>query len=518
MTEVFLSPFLSDNDKSHASSLIQDIFPDAFFAEKLTPNVTIRIVAPKDIFFTTKIDCLTMTILCLKQIIEKNIQISDLRSDWLIYCNLFLYKKKISFYKLDEKFSKRYSTMIKCMGGTVVSNDNPNNVDYVITKEHDLINSPLGILPSWIETLFYESQYVKPVHFYVSKAKSNSNQSSQENKKQHHLKHKRITRSSTLKSRKTALRPPVNEMKSIRDDNAGFILRRRDNSQDIRSFLNIPLDQFPSNNSEDDDNDEDENSSNASSKEQAKIITDSLNNSPQISNSPQINITPIRVMPNSPTLISPIKILPSTPDKMSEPEKDDDDDDDVIIISKEHFNSGAKVNQCNSINESKFVSKNHQTFSMNKRIPLKDKTNSNIILDEFELISKDPIHSNKKLKTEAKQVKKFSFLSSSSSLDEEDLKMIEQTLDSHEQIAKRNETNLNNAIQNIFLFSKSIEKPNLENKSNDYDFDSNLSSFSQTTQVNQDNDAPFIRYDQPDGITEEEFHGNDPFLSILSDY
>lgn len=103
MVEVFLSPLLSENDKCHASNLIKQIYPNATFAPKLTPEVSFRIVNPKDILYITKMNCLTMTILCLKHTIEKKINIKDLQTDWRIYCNLFLYNKKIGFYKLDRK-------------------------------------------------------------------------------------------------------------------------------------------------------------------------------------------------------------------------------------------------------------------------------------------------------------------------------------------------------------------------------------------------------------------------------
>lgn len=494
MTEVFLSPFLSESDQFHAKNLIKNLYPDATFAPKFSPDITFRIVTPKDIFYTTKMDCLTMTVLCLKQIIEKNISLNDLSADWRVYCNLFLYQKKVVFYKLEEDLLRRCSTMVKCMGGIIIENINAGDIDYVITKEYDEINPTLGILPTWIETLFYETQYVKPIHFYVkgkvSKEKSDLVQKSQERKRSKKRKGKNSPRKSSLKT-------PVNEMRSIRSDNAGFILRRRDNSQDIRSFLNNPLSQ----DTKHDANIFDSFDGNQNSANDEKINND-LNKASSCPLMKEIAIpkSPIQVLQNS---------IQTFSDKCK---NEEDEDEDVIIISKEDF-----------FNDKKPSKEAVQTLNpVNERIPLKEKSKSNLNLlsNGIDIISKNPISKNAKLKpVKTKQTKEAkSFITTFSSDDDDD---IDHLINSHKQsIIKNSEKNqVYNAIQNINSFNQSFGNVNPENnvRTVDYGFDSNLNSFSQSTQNIQSKNCSSVGYDQSeDLLVTENFSGNDPFLSILS--
>ncbi|KAK8893810.1 hypothetical protein M9Y10_022239 [Tritrichomonas musculus] len=583
MVEVFLSPLLSENDKYHASNLIKQIYPNATFAPKLTPEVSFRIVNPKDILYITKMNCLTMTILCLKHTIEKKINIKDLQTDWRIYCNLFLYNKKIAFYKLEEKQIKRYSTMVKCMGGIILNNIDSNNVDYVITKESENKVLQLGVLPSWIETLFYESQYVKPFYFYpkdhsskkVNKYYSNSsnlNQNDHERNKRKYSEANKLIKFSPMNTRKNNLRTPVNVLRSIKGDNAGFILRMHDNSQDIRSFINDPyienkndsnaiFTNYNNNNDEKESNDNDITNckisqTNAHNKNSNNDPTKSILSHNAIFNniSTEINHNKLEGNANdlhavSENIVNLIEDKRNSKKILTKSDKSDDDDDVVIITQENYFNNieknkkkndrirfeSNKENLINLNTDEKFETnlpnfrnyekskKDIQSFSQRK--PFTVITDLNAMPNKIEQASKKAEKQNTNVfKNTQKEKFTSRFLSSSSSFDEDEIKIIEESFNNSEnkENQKKQENGILNAIQSINAYTKIYNDCNNNkfkntNKHTSQSFDFELEDFSQVSQQYPAPSPMIIEYEQEENVLgTENFSENDPFLLILS--
>lgn len=583
MVEVFLSPLLSENDKYHASNLIKQIYPNATFAPKLTPEVSFRIVNPKDILYITKMNCLTMTILCLKHTIEKKINIKDLQTDWRIYCNLFLYNKKIAFYKLEEKQIKRYSTMVKCMGGIILNNIDSNNVDYIITKESENKVLQLGVLPSWIETLFYESQYVKPFYFYpkdhsskkVNKYYSNSsnlNQNDHERNKRKYSEANKLIKFSPMNTRKNNLRTPVNVLRSIKGDNAGFILRMHDNSQDIRSFINDPyienkndsnaiFTNYNNNNDEKESNDNDITNckisqTNAHNKNSNNDPTKSILSHNAIFNniSTEINHNKLEGNANdlhavSENIVNLIEDKRNSKKILTKSDKSDDDDDVVIITQENYFNNieknkkkndrirfeSNKENLINLNTDEKFETnlpnfrnyekskKDIQSFSQRK--PFTVITDLNAMPNKIEQASKKAEKQNTNVfKNTQKEKFTSRFLSSSSSFDEDEIKIIEESFNNSEnkENQKKQENGILNAIQSINAYTKIYNDCNNNkfkntNKHTSQSFDFELEDFSQVSQQYPAPSPMIIEYEQEENVLgTENFSENDPFLLILS--
>lgn len=528
-------------------------------------------------------NCLTMTILCLKHTIEKKINIKDLQTDWRIYCNLFLYNKKIAFYKLEEKQIKRYSTMVKCMGGIILNNIDSNNVDYVITKESENKVLQLGVLPSWIETLFYESQYVKPFYFYpkdhsskkVNKYYSNSsnlNQNDHERNKRKYSEANKLIKFSPMNTRKNNLRTPVNVLRSIKGDNAGFILRMHDNSQDIRSFINDPyienkndsnaiFTNYNNNNDEKESNDNDITNckisqTNAHNKNSNNDPTKSILSHNAIFNniSTEINHNKLEGNANdlhavSENIVNLIEDKRNSKKILTKSDKSDDDDDVVIITQENYFNNieknkkkndrirfeSNKENLINLNTDEKFETnlpnfrnyekskKDIQSFSQRK--PFTVITDLNAMPNKIEQASKKAEKQNTNVfKNTQKEKFTSRFLSSSSSFDEDEIKIIEESFNNSEnkENQKKQENGILNAIQSINAYTKIYNDCNNNkfkntNKHTSQSFDFELEDFSQVSQQYPAPSPMIIEYEQEENVLgTENFSENDPFLLILS--
>ena len=170
----FVSPLLPNNEKTSVLTIIHDKYKDVEIATKISEKISIRIVSHDEIMYLAKQKCLTITPLCIKHMAMKSIHPCTFSTKWKVLCNLFLYNKKVVFLNLSDDQTKRYTAMVNCMGGSVSCRID-SSVNYVIAKKDSRIPSKCNIpvvAAEWIETLFYQKNYVHSEKFMLNKGAS----------------------------------------------------------------------------------------------------------------------------------------------------------------------------------------------------------------------------------------------------------------------------------------------------------------------------------------------------------
>lgn len=184
---VIFSNFFSPEKAQAARELLEQLhieISDQTDEDRL-PKIKIITKSFNEIPFIGKAECLTMTPLCLQQIISMNTASDgseintnliknpfDLQDYGDFFYNLFLFNKKISFGNISDEEKERLTKKIVYMGGKVVSLDDAN-VNYILTdKKCENPHKVLLILPSWIDSLFESSIEISTDRFRVDEGES----------------------------------------------------------------------------------------------------------------------------------------------------------------------------------------------------------------------------------------------------------------------------------------------------------------------------------------------------------
>ena len=129
---ICISLQLNPKEKILVQNQLREIFPNPNFVDSPDENTILFIVSQYEISTITHIPFFTITPFCLKQIIEKKIDIFSLISQKKVLVNLFLFQKRIQISQPLKKKNPNIIDMIERMGGEVVS----MNPDYFLSDEH----------------------------------------------------------------------------------------------------------------------------------------------------------------------------------------------------------------------------------------------------------------------------------------------------------------------------------------------------------------------------------------------
>ncbi|OHT10234.1 hypothetical protein TRFO_20535 [Tritrichomonas foetus] len=444
MFEVFLSPQLTTHEKTMASTLLKDICEDSVIVQKISPTIGLRVVTRHELIFITKQNCLIVTPLCLKHMKIKQINPGLFQTEWKSYINLFLFRKKIAFLNISEEKVKKYTDMVRCMGGKVVFLIN-SKVDYVITDKPSQIvlshSHPPMIKPEWLDSLFYETNYIKPSNYLIETS---------------------LSKKTPTVKRKGPLKSPIAEIKSIKDPNPGFQLRKREKLKDIQMFFN------PKNGANTNTN-----SSSIDKFDDLKLFSSDSENTP------------------------PSNSLPPHSTKLS-----------TNTSTSTSIQTSASVSsRTSSGNSTLNYSLSHPT---KKRVPLIEKQNDNQIISSSSNMTKTcSYHSSKN--TEKKLQKIFEELSSTSSdIDDDDDFLC--SLDSNKGHSKPKDS-ITGCCQNILrMQSLPLKKVSMIKDEGLYE---KLSTFSQAIPHSQYENKIIMGYDETNEIKIPNYVDEDPLLSLL---
>ena len=157
---VFVSDFITQENRTNIINLILKKFPNVIFDKKFDPkNTFLRIVDQYEFFFIFKSICLTITPLCLKQMIDNSINPFK-ETNKAFLANIHLYNKKIGFFNLDKKYEDNIIKLVQRMYGSI-----SNDADIYITnskkiKQNIKKDGKLIVTMDYIHSLFKSNFFI----------------------------------------------------------------------------------------------------------------------------------------------------------------------------------------------------------------------------------------------------------------------------------------------------------------------------------------------------------------------
>lgn len=220
LQEIFLSPLLTIEDTESCKDILKNLCRRGTIVEKYSKNVKLRVVSHNEIGRIANVNCVIVTPLCLTQM--RSIHQNPLLFEIGNYANLFLFKRNIALINMSQPEQKRLSQLIKMMGGEVVFFMD-KKVNVIVTGSNNEMIDPnfkpskkaTVVRSAWLDALINSDVFLDPMRFRATPVP--------------------VPESSVPKKR--PMKTLCATIKSIKSENRGDILREREHSHDIRTFL-----------------------------------------------------------------------------------------------------------------------------------------------------------------------------------------------------------------------------------------------------------------------------------------
>ena len=216
--EVFLSPLVPPVEAERVERILNDLSPGFVRVQRISATVGLRIVSMSEIGLIAKTDCVIATPLCIEHM--RAIKIGPDRFENGVYANLFLFRRKVALMDMDDASERRMRMMVAAMGGEI-GFVLDRTVNVVVTGQNHDVRLPDTrrrhrlVKSDWIEALFTSRTFIEPMRFAAEIV---------------------YWEQPKLPRRKPLATPGV-ELKRIKSDNKGDILRKREKTHDIRKFV-----------------------------------------------------------------------------------------------------------------------------------------------------------------------------------------------------------------------------------------------------------------------------------------
>lgn len=148
---IYVSPALSTSDKSTVQSLIMDDLPTYRCAFSDGEDVILKILPRLEILTQNDSEKLSITVTCLKQIVEQGLDFTRLETNLNLLINLAFFNKTVGFKPEDNFPASQISSLtklIECMGGRQTSDI--ENADFIIANRAEKSSDEREISPAYV--------------------------------------------------------------------------------------------------------------------------------------------------------------------------------------------------------------------------------------------------------------------------------------------------------------------------------------------------------------------------------
>ena len=212
-----MSPLLAHAEVADVERCVRELCPGSELVRRISKTVGLRVVSSSEIGLIAKCECVIVTPLCLSQM--RAIKVSPCTFENGVYANLFLFRRKVAFVDMDAAQERRMRMMVLAMGGEI-GFVLDKTVNVVVTGRSEEVRDPQCprrhrmVQAAWVEALFTSKTFIEPMRFAVG-----------------------VVCGRQPRERSHALKMPSVELKRIKSENRGEIMRKREKTHDIRELF-----------------------------------------------------------------------------------------------------------------------------------------------------------------------------------------------------------------------------------------------------------------------------------------